>query len=416
MLMTKKALALSLLASGTYWIAGCSTGGDVGAVHESDAPATTSENGLNSINGLNSFNGLNSLNGLNSFNGLNSLNGLTSINGLNSLNGYMTSDAQTTMSYIVRCALPAGHTITMKGPNNTSIPLSGQLGVAPSWETGACDKDCQYSVSACVLAHVNTSGKHIALWLDSDDPSLGFGRSSDYPYQEGSFFGNIFESPPQAYYCNGTDFALGVVPGRLGAAQVGSPYKNPFGTNAACSTFCAKAAAPYDKDGYSSCNTFPHVVTVYRDFAPNIAYTFKNKVTSTFAEVAAFSTSDGGNVQAWSPTNQANQKWYINKMAPNQYEIVNVNSGKCMEVAGLSTAHETNVQQWSCWGGQNQLWQLNAKGGGWFEVRSVLTANSSAPMCLDIYYTSAANGANIQQYDCGAFGYGAQQWLVDLAN
>jgi len=49
-----------------------------------------------------------------------------------------------------------------------------------------------------VLAHVNTSGKHIALWLDGEAPSLGYGRSADYPFQEGSFFGNIFSSTPKA--------------------------------------------------------------------------------------------------------------------------------------------------------------------------------------------------------------------------
>jgi len=416
MFPTKKALTLCLLVSGAYGTTGCDTSADVGSVHESEAPATTSENGLNSINGLSSFNGLSSLNGLNSINGLSSLNGLTSINGLSSLNGYMTSDAQATMSYIVRCALPAGHTITMKGPNNTSISLAGQLGVAPSWETGACNTDCQEQVSACVLAHVNTSGKHIALWLDGDAASLGYGRSTNYPFQEGSFFGNIFSSTPKAYYCNGKDFGLGVVPGRLGAMQTGSPYVNPFGSNANCSASCTAADAPYNNDGYKYCAGYKHVVTVYRDFAPNVAYTLKNQVTNTFAEVGGFSTVNGGNVQAWAPTNGANQKWYINKVAPNQYQLINVNSKLCMDVAGPSTAHETNVQQWTCWGGQNQLWQLNARGNGWYEVRSMYTANTAAPMCLDIYYTSNANGANIQQYDCGAYGYAAQQWLIELAN
>src|SRR4051794_18982326 len=52
------------------------------------------------------------------------------------------------MSYIVRCALPAGHTITMKGPNNTSVPLSGQLGVAPSREYGASNLACGASSGA----------------------------------------------------------------------------------------------------------------------------------------------------------------------------------------------------------------------------------------------------------------------------
>lgn len=412
----KTAVAFSLVVSGACWSAGCVPGEAGDVVQETESPAVKSENGLSSINGLSSFNGLSSLNGLSSFNGLSSLNGLTSINGLSSLNGYMTNDARTTLSYIIRCALPAGRTITMKGPNNTSIPFSGQMGVAPSWETGACDAGCQERVSACVLAHVNTSGQHVGLWLVSDIPSLGWGRSTSYPYQEGSFFGNIFVSPPKAYFCNGKDFDLGLVPGRLGAAQSGSPYQNPFGSNAACSSSCAAADYPNGGDGYKACYGYNHVVTAYRDFAPGAMYVIKNRVTNTFVDVAGFSKVDGGNIHAWGPTNASNQRWYIKRVAANQYQIVSADSGKCMEVAGFSTAAETNVQQWSCHGGQNQLWELNPKGLGWYEVRSVMTAKSGSPMCLDIKNTSSANGANIQQFHCGWFGYGAQQWMIALPN
>ena len=82
-------------------------------------------------------------------------------------------------------------------------------------------------VSACVMAHVNTTGRKIGLYLDSP-VVLGLGRSNAYPMQEGAFFGNIFVSPPQAYYCNGYDWDRGPVSGRIGATQTGSPYKNPF--------------------------------------------------------------------------------------------------------------------------------------------------------------------------------------------
>jgi hypothetical protein len=107
------------------------------------------------------------------------------------------------------------------------------------------------------LAHVNTSGQHIALWLDGDAPSLSWGRSTDYPYQEGSFFGNIFASSPKAYFCNGKDFYQGAVPGRLGTAKSSSPYTNPFGDGTYCRDFCEAADYPDGNDGYKSCKGRP---------------------------------------------------------------------------------------------------------------------------------------------------------------
>ena len=172
--------------------------------------STTGDDALVSVNGLSLINGLSSINGLNSLNGLNSFNGLNSVNGLANGVGLMTSaDGRTTLSYIVKCALPAGRSFANGDQNNQTYTFAGQLGVAPEWESGSCDTDCQERVSACVLAHVNTTGQHIQLWLDSDVPSIGWGRSTDYPYQEGSFFGNIFESPPKAYYCDGKDLQSG---------------------------------------------------------------------------------------------------------------------------------------------------------------------------------------------------------------
>jgi hypothetical protein len=114
------------------------------------------------------------------------------------------------------------------------------------------------------MAHVNTAGVHIPLWLDAATPSVGWGRSPTYSHQEGSFFGNVFVSPPKAYYCNGKDFAVGVVPGRLGATQTGAPYSNPFPGSGYCADACVSLAAPNTGDGYQSCAGYSNVVTVWR--------------------------------------------------------------------------------------------------------------------------------------------------------
>ena len=261
-------------------------------------------NGLNAHNGLAAINGLNAHNGLAAINGLNAHNGLAAVNGLNGLatgtepthmavagkqsaaiwqppqasNDLMTSaEGRTTMSYIVRCALPSGHSVTMNDQNGTSYTYEGRIGIAPQWETGACDTDCQEYMTACLLAHVNTSGQHISLWLDSASPAIGWGRDANFPYQEGTFYGNIFQSPPKAYYCDGQDHAFGVVPGRLGANQTNSPYTNPLGKDVLCKDRCTAAGGTNGNDGFSSCpgiavENFTHIVTVYRNFDPSTMY------------------------------------------------------------------------------------------------------------------------------------------------
>ena len=114
-----------------------------------------------------------------------------------------------------------------------------------------------------MLAHVNASGEHVALWLDGENDALGWGQSSNYPYQEGSFFGNIFVSPPQAFFCNGKYFDIGLVPGRLGADHKGSTYKNPYASGRSyCNDYCATADYPPSKDDYKACGCRNHVVTV----------------------------------------------------------------------------------------------------------------------------------------------------------
>jgi hypothetical protein len=231
------------------------------SMHESESAATTTENGLNSINGLSSVNGLTSVNGLSS------VNGLASVNGLSSVNGLMTTTAgRNTVSYLIRCALPAGRSITKKDQTGKSYTYAGQLGFAPEWETGACGIACQEYMTACMMAHVNTTGIHVPLWLDAAKSNIGWGQSSLYPNQEGSFFGNIFVSPPKAYYCEGRGFAQGVVPGRIGATQVGAPYVNPFAGWASlfCKDTCTPQDAPNQNDGYKACMGYNNIVTVFR--------------------------------------------------------------------------------------------------------------------------------------------------------
>jgi hypothetical protein len=264
--VTRLAL-LPLLAGG---VVGCAEGQEEGgvAVETSQLAAT---NGLSVINGLTVANGLSVINGL-STNGLSVMNGLSTMNGLSSTSGLVTTpEGRTTIEYLVRCALAQGDSITKQDSLGTSYTFAGQLGVAPAWKTGACDASCQQAVSSCMLAHVNTTGVHIPLWLVSPISSIGWGLNPQYPNREGSFFGNVMLTNPQsgvvdAFYCNGPAFSTDTVPGRLGAAQTGAPYTDPYLANGGTGD-CSPCYSTR-RDGPSSCKadgvTFRSPVTVWR--------------------------------------------------------------------------------------------------------------------------------------------------------
>jgi len=84
------------------------------------------------------------------------------------------------------------------------------------------------------------------------------------PNQEGSFYGNVFQSPPKMYYCNGRNYNTGVVPGRIGSGNLNAPYTNPAGYNAYCDSFCTPADHPNEQSGYKACGGYNAIVTVWR--------------------------------------------------------------------------------------------------------------------------------------------------------
>ena len=384
-------LTLTLLSPAFLTLA-CVPADEEGATNESEAP------------GLSSLNGLSSVNGLSSLNGLSSVNGLTSVNGMIS-----TAAGRTTVSYIVRCALPAGRSLT-RNVSGVNYTFAGQIGVAPEWETGACGNDCQQHVSACVLAHINSSGKNINLWLDGDHPNLGWGRSSNHPYQEGSFFGNIFANPPQAYYCNGKDFNIGLVPGRLGASA-GTIIKNLYSDSRNyCMNQCTAADYPNQGDGYKACNGFNHVVTVWRNFDVSSDYKVCNRKSGKCLDVSAASTSDGASVVQWDYAGRTNQQWKISQVSPGKYKFMNKKSGKVMDISGGKTDNGVPLVQWGWNGGANQQWAFSPTGDGYYKF-----GPASAPgSALEIPNGTSTLGAKVQQWNY--FNGDYQQWNIVPVN
>ena len=456
--------------------AGCAEAPE--SVQETSSAGVASANGLAAINGLNAHNGLDTINGLNihnglaavnglnahngltAVNGLNAHNGLAAINGLNAHNGFLPShplsgdvqqhsaaawttpgpsaptgapapgvtsaagatndlmtsaDGRTTMSYLVRCALPAGHSITMTDQTGMPYTFAGEIGIAPQWENGACDTACQEYVTACLLAHVNTTGQHIALWLVSTSPAVGWGQDPSYPYQEGTFFGNIFESPPKAYYCDGKDHAFGVVPGRLGANQTNSPYTNPLGQDVLCQSRCTAAGGTNNNDGFSSCpgiatEKFTHLVTVYRNFDPTTPYKICNRANSLCLDVAqpGQTAGDGAPIlQEKYNTTYLGQKWQVTMPSPGKYEILNIVTGLALTATGSSAALHP-------YGGTaSQLWTFKsmADGTGYDQI---LPSSSTTASISAANYGSATPGLAVE---LDAWQYSdSQKWVLSIAN
>jgi len=109
------------------------------------------------------------------------------------------------------------------GISERSFP--GLVGLAPEWLSGKCTADCQERVSACLLAFVNRTGKHVEISLTSAAPSM-IGRlgpnaqDKPFPHQEGAFFGNMWTG--KAFGCRGAESGKGPQVKRFCAADPAS--------------------------------------------------------------------------------------------------------------------------------------------------------------------------------------------------
>lgn len=146
------------------------------------------------------------------------------LDSLEGLNGALLDgpDRVATARYLVECALPLGASLT-KDVDGVPTDFDGALGLAPEWEYGACNKDCQEWVTACLLARTNVSGVAVPLWLTGDHPALGSGTNLAYPVYEASFFGNLFVDEDAQYMCRGTVVGplLAQLEGRTCSAALG---------------------------------------------------------------------------------------------------------------------------------------------------------------------------------------------------
>ncbi len=410
------------LAAAALGLLGCTS---------SDGTTGEAASEIVSVNGLSMINGLSMLNGLSSTGmvGFGMSGGAMLLKPLNNgalapNSALMTSTAgRITAAYLVRCALPLGHSLTQKDQTGASYTFLGQLGLAPEWETSSCAAGCQEYVSACLMAHVNTAGLHIPIWLDAASPNVGWGQSALFPKQEGSFFGNLFVNPPQAYYCDGDGFtggATGVVAGRIGAGGANEPYVNPFGDGTLCkntpSVVAYYGAGATEPDGYSQLTyhkPWNNVVTVWRAstytavFDPVYKYRFyalSTRANPMLINLTNSSTAAGTQLQQWPLSANLDSSQFSILLSGIYWKFVaKKDATKCLD-AGAGT-NGTVVTLQTCNGSPRQQWAFNTDGG----YGSAFIQNVGSGRCLDA--TGKTQGLAMDVYDCGK-GSWQEFWIL----
>lgn len=129
--------------------------------------------------------------------------GLSTPQGLSPAVGLLDEPAlRGTAEYLVECALPWGSSITKEVDGQTLV-FDGLLGLAPEWEDGDCDQDCQEWVSACLLARTNGSGNEVVIWIQGEHEGVGYGVPEG-AVLEAAFYGNLFVDSDERYLCKGS--------------------------------------------------------------------------------------------------------------------------------------------------------------------------------------------------------------------
>jgi hypothetical protein len=277
------------------------------------------------------------------------------------------------------------------------------------------------------MAHINTSGVHVPLWMDSESSVVGWGTSPNYPKQEGTFFGNIMMTgnlsnigmpgvnAPVAYFCEGSGITAGVVAGRLTTGATNVPYKNPYGQNAKCAgngsvTPGPTSAGQSTPDGFKSacangyCFQNGEPITVWRNpsYTPVFdgAYRYSlapMQVGGKVIDVQNGSQNWGTKVQQYTSFGADSQKFAILSNGSGNWKIaMKANTNKCIGTIGGGTANGTGVEIEDCNGSTAQTWNITADANtGAFVIK-----NMAAGRCLDVSGASTADGALMQIYDC----------------
>jgi len=222
------------------------------------------------------------------------------------------------------------------------------------------------------------------------------------------------------YYCDGKDFATGVVQGRIGANGTTGPYTG----RGYCRNACTPQDIPNQNDGYKACQGFNHVVTVWRNvdtstatagtaaaFDPALDYKVCNKQSGQCVDAKGGGTTNGTPiVQNPYSSTSTSMRWNIVKDSYGKYKFINKKSGKVMAIQGGATYNGCPLILYTADGTPSQSWSFTRTADGAYKF----SPGTSASMSLDNSNNSTAPGNPIVQW---SFTGGLnQEWVVAPAN
>ncbi|BBC36975.1 Hydrolase [Streptomyces graminofaciens] len=135
------------------------------------------------------------------------------------------------------------------------------------------------------------------------------------------------------------------------------------------------------------------------------AYTIVNRNSGKCLDVNNSSTADGANIQQWSCTGGANQKWRIEDRADDTSRLVNVATGKVADIADCNSADGTDIRQWSWLNNNCQKFRLIYTGSDYVQIVNVATGK-----VMDVANCGTANGTDVRQWSW--LNNNCQQWRL----
>jgi aryl-phospho-beta-D-glucosidase BglC (GH1 family) len=126
-------------------------------------------------------------------------------------------------------------------------------------------------------------------------------------------------------------------------------------------------------------------------------YNVVNTNSGSCVDAANRVAANGTAVQQWAcGAQQTNQEWQFQAQGNGVYSItVRTQPGQVLDVINHGTANGSLIQLWSYGGGTNQQWTPVSVGSGLYKL-----VNVASGRCLDVPAASAANGVQLQIYDC----------------
>lgn len=181
-------------------------------------------------------------------------------------------DGRTFMDYAVKCALPAGDTISAEYLGVTHT-FKGHVGIAPEWKTEPLTESSRRWLSACILAHVNATSTPVTILLRGEHPALSVpagASTGPFVLREGGFYGDIFAFTPAKHACVGA----ATTPERMCTKNLSGISPCGFTVPGSCRGSTVAACEGMSQGAYDTCHSkplapssestaYPETITVY---------------------------------------------------------------------------------------------------------------------------------------------------------